>query len=72
MVSAADHSAKVDNHIVFLDDRSNTITVSNNLNLSINVHSEEFDKLKDETAWLYLISETGFAMKVSFTRSTWI
>jgi len=65
-VSAEHHNVKVSDQVVLLQDKPITITVSNNFNITTNIHSEVLDKLKDETAWLHIISEFGFALKVKF------
>ena len=64
-VSARDHSIKVENEHVVVGNKPVTVTISNT-SVTATVYADVQDKLKDESAWLYINSVIGFGMKVRF------
>jgi len=65
-VSAQDHSIHFGNNMIVVDDKPIKVMVSCDSSINVTVAAEVQEKLKDETAWLYLSTEYGFGMKVRF------
>ena len=64
-VSARDHSIKVENEHIVVGTKPVMVMISN-ISVTTAVYAEEQDKLKDESAWLYISSDIGFGMKIRF------
>jgi len=65
-VSAQDHSVHIKDDIIIVDEKPVTVMVTCDSSVNITVAAEVQEKLKDETAWLYLNTEFGFGMKIRF------
>ena len=64
-VSAVEHGVLVDNSLTIVKDNQVTVDISNTV--SINVDTDiQSNRLKDELAWLYINTNSGFGMKVRF------
>ena len=65
-VSAKDHSIKVGDQHITMDDRPLTLDLtvsSNNITVSI---GDKVHKLKDKFAWLSVRTDIGFGMRIKF------
>ena len=67
-MSAQDHSVDIKDDIIVFDDKLVTVMVTCDSSVNITVVAEAQEKLKDETAWLYLNTEFEFGMKIRFYR----
>ena len=65
-VSAQDHSILVDDESIVVDNKPVTVMVYCDSTVNFTVSADAIEKIKDETAWLYLNTEIGFGMKIRF------
>ena len=62
--SAQDHSIHVDDEIIVVDDKPVTVMMYCDSSVNVTVGADVKEKVKHETAWLYLNTELGFGMKI--------
>ena len=65
LVSARDHSIKVENEHIVVGSKPVSVKISNT-SVTATVYAEVEEKLKDESAWLYIDSDIGFGIKIRF------
>jgi len=65
-VSAQDHSITVGDEYVVINGKPVTVMVSTGHDITVSIDAKECDKLKDESAWLYVKTDIGFGMKIRF------
>jgi len=66
-VSAHNHSIRVGSSLTIVKDKPVTVDVSNTVSISID-NNDQTSKAKDEVAWLYINTNSGFGLKVRFYR----
>ena len=66
-VSAHNHSIRVGSSLTIVKDKPVTVDVSNAVSISID-NNDQTSKTKDEAAWLYINTNSGFGLKVRFYR----
>jgi len=67
-VSAQDHSVLVGDSLTIIKNKPVTVDISNTVSISIDNNIQP-SKLKDESAWLYITTNSDFGLKVRFYKS---
>jgi len=67
-VTAQDHSIRVGNEYIVIDNRPVTIMISCDASVTVTTSGEVPHKMRQDTAWAYINSDVGFGMKLRFYR----
>ena len=65
-VSAQDHSIKIADQYITMNTRPINIIVSTDYNITVSIGTIEYHEMKDESAWLDIKTDVGFALKIRF------